>query len=59
MGNLITYAYFIRIWKNKFNDVHIPKKSKMVVRNTCIFLKEKRKKTEGVKEGLSLHNYFL
>jgi hypothetical protein len=57
-GNFITYAYFTRIWKKKFNNVCIPKKSRMGVCSTCASLKEEGINTEGVERGMSLQNYF-
>ena len=41
-GNFIKYAYFIRVWKNKFNNVCIPKRSRMGICSTCASLKEMR-----------------
>ncbi len=40
--NFIRYAYFIRVWKNKFNNVRIPKRSRMGICSTCASLKERR-----------------
>ena len=39
VGNFITYSYFTRIWKNEFKNVHIAKKTRMVVFNTRASLK--------------------
>ena len=39
VGNFITYSYFTRVWKNKFNNVRIPKKTRMGVCSTCASLK--------------------
>jgi hypothetical protein len=38
-GNFITYAYFTRIWKKQFNNVCIPKKSRMGICSICATLK--------------------
>ena len=38
-GCFITYSYFMRIWKNKFNNVCIPKKTRMGICSTCASLK--------------------
>jgi hypothetical protein len=52
--NFITYAYFTTIWKKQFSNVHIPKKSRMGVYNTCATLKSRRHKFEGVERGMYL-----
>jgi hypothetical protein len=53
-GNFITYAYFTIIWKKQFNNVCIPKKSRMGVCRTCATLKSRRDKSEGVERGIYL-----
>ena len=58
-SNFITYSYFTIIWKNKFNNVRIPKKSRMGVCSICAFLKEKRDKIEGEERCMTLENCFL
>ena len=37
-GNFITHAYFTRIWKKQFNNVRIPKKSRMGICSICASL---------------------
>ena len=49
-GNFITYAYFTRIWKKQFNNVCIPKKSRMDICSICATLKSRIDKSEGQKE---------
>ena len=49
--NFITYSYFTRIWKNKFNNVRIPKKTRMGICSTCSSLKSKSDKCEGAERG--------
>jgi len=58
-GSFIKYAYFTRIWKKEFNNVHIPKSTWMGVCCTCASLKEKRDKSKGIERGTSPQNYFL
>ena len=58
-GNFITYAYFTRIWKKQFNNVHIPKNSRMGICSICATLKSRRDKSEGVERGLYLLFYFF
>ena len=41
---LIRYAYFTRLWKIEFNNVHIPKRSRMGVCSICASLKQRRDK---------------
>ena len=53
-GNFITYAYFKRIWKKQFNDVCIPKKSRMRICSICATLKSIRDKYEGAERGMYL-----
>ena len=50
--NFIRYAYFTRVWKNKFNNVRIPKRSRMGICSTCASLKERRDRTEGIERGM-------
>ena len=50
--NFIKYAYFTRVWKNKFNNVHIPKRSRMGIYSTCASLKERRDIIEGIERGM-------
>ena len=50
--NFLTYSYFTRIWKKKFNNVHIPKKTRMGVCSTCASLKEKMNKCQGEERGM-------
>jgi len=38
-GNFITYSYVTRIWRNGFNNVCIPKKTRMGICSTCATLK--------------------
>ena len=59
VGNFITYSYFTRLWKTKFNNVHIPKKTRMGVCSTCASLKEKINKFQGVERGMRSKHYFL
>jgi hypothetical protein len=49
-GNFITYAYFTIIWKKQFNNVHIPKKSRMGICSICA----RRDKYEGAERGMYL-----
>ena len=51
VGNFITYSYFTRLWKNEFNNVRIPKKTRMRVCNTCASLKAKRDICQEVERG--------
>ena len=51
-GNFITYEYFARVWKNKFNNVCIPKRSNMGICNTCASLKERRDRSKGIERGM-------
>jgi hypothetical protein len=53
-GNFITYAYFTRIWKKQFNNVCIPKKSRMGICSICATLKSRRDKSEGAERGMYL-----
>ena len=59
VGNFITYSYFTRLWKNEFNNVRIPKKTRMGVCSTCASLKEKRDKCQGEERGMRSKHYFL
>ena len=52
-GNFITYAYFTRIWKKQFNNVHIPK-SRMGICSICATLKSRRDKSKGAERGMHL-----
>jgi hypothetical protein len=52
--NFITYVYFRRIWKKQFNNVRIPKKSRMGICSICSTLKSRRDKSEGVERGMHL-----
>ena len=38
-GQFITYQYFVKIWKKEFNNVRIPKKTRMGICSTCASLK--------------------
>jgi len=38
-GRFIIYQYFVKIWKKEFNNVHIPKKTRIAICNTCAYLK--------------------
>ena len=58
-GSFITYAYFTRIWKKQFNNVCIPKKSRMGICSICATLKSRRDKSEGVERGMYLLYFFL
>jgi hypothetical protein len=54
-GNFITYTYnFTRIWKKQFNNVCIPKKSRMGILSVCATLKSRRDKYEGAERGMYL-----
>ena len=53
-GNFITYAYFTRIWKKQFNNICIPKKSRMGICSICATLKSRRDKSEGAERGMYL-----
>jgi hypothetical protein len=57
-GNFITYAYFTRIWKKRFNNVCIPKKSMMGICSICT-LKSRRDKSKGVEMGMHLLLFFF
>ena len=35
----ITYQYFVKVWKKEFNNVCIPKKTRMGICSTCASLK--------------------
>ena len=50
--NFIRYAYFTRVWKKKFNNVRIPKMSRMGVCSTCASIKERRDRSEGIERGM-------
>ena len=41
-GRFITYPYFVKIWKKEFNNVCIPKKTRMGICNICASLKLKK-----------------
>jgi hypothetical protein len=56
--NFITYAYFTRIWKKQFNNVCIPKKSRMGICSICATIKSRRDKSEGAKRGMYLLFFF-
>jgi hypothetical protein len=58
-GNFITYAYFTRIWKKQFNNVCIPKKSRMGICSICATLKSRRDKSEGAERGMYLLFFFF
>jgi hypothetical protein len=58
-GNFITYAYFTRIWKKQFNNVHIPKKSRMGICNIYDTLKSRRDKSQGAERGMYLLFFIL
>jgi hypothetical protein len=58
-GNIITYAYFTRIWKKQFNNVCIPKKSRMEICSICVILKSRRDKFEGVERCMYLLFFFF
>ena len=34
-GIFITYSYFTKTWKKKFNNIYIPKKLRMGISYTC------------------------
>ena len=53
-GNFITYPYFTRIWKKEFNNVCIPKKSRMAIYSICGTIKSRRDKPEGSERGMYL-----
>jgi hypothetical protein len=57
-GNFITYAYFTRIWKKQFNNVCIPKKTRMGVCSICATLKSRRDKSERIERGMYLLFFF-
>ena len=38
-GHFITYQYFVKLWKKEFNNVRIPKKTRMGICSTCASLK--------------------
>jgi hypothetical protein len=57
-GNFIAYAYFTRIWKKQFNNVSIPKMSRMGICSICDTLKSRRDKSEGVERGMYLLFFF-
>ena len=38
-GNFITYSYFTRIWRNEFNNLCIPKETRMGIYSTSASLK--------------------
>jgi hypothetical protein len=57
--NFITYAYFTRIWKKQFNNVRIPKKSRMGICSICATLKSRRDKSEGAERGMYLLFFFF
>ena len=40
VGNFIIYSYFTRVWKNEFNKVRVPKKTRMGVCSSCDSLKQ-------------------
>ena len=50
-GHFITYQYFVKLWKKEFNNVRIPKKTRMGICSTCASLKSKRDKCEGSERG--------
>jgi len=52
--NFISYAYFTRVWKRQFNNVCIPKKSRMGISSICASLKEIRDESEGVERVIYL-----
>jgi hypothetical protein len=58
-ANFIIYAYFTRIWKKQFNNVCIPKKSRMGICSICATVKSRRDKSEGEESGMYLLFYFL
>jgi hypothetical protein len=58
-GNFITYAYFTRIWKKRFNNVCIPKNSRIGVCSICDTLKSRRDQSKGVERGMYLLFFFL
>jgi hypothetical protein len=58
-GNFITYAYFTRIWKKQFNNVCIPKKSRMGICGICATLKSIRDKSGGAERGMYLIFIFI
>ena len=58
-GNFITYAYFTRIWKKQFNNVCIPKKSRMGICSICATLKSRRDIYEGEERGMYLIPCFV
>jgi hypothetical protein len=53
-SNFITYANFTRIWKKQFNNVCIPKKSRMGICSICATLKSRRDQYEGAERGMHL-----
>ena len=57
-NNFIKYAYFIRLWKIEFNNVCIPKRSRMGVCSICASLKQRRDKSEWIQRGVSLKTFF-
>lgn len=59
IGNFITYSYFTRIWKAEFNNVRIPKKTRMGICSTCASLKAKRYKCQGAESGMCSKHCFL
>ena len=50
--NFIIYAYFTRVWKNKFNNVYIPNRSRIGICSTCASLKERRDRSEWIERGM-------
>ena len=38
-GQFITSQYFVKVWKKEFNNVCIPKKTRMGICSTCASLK--------------------
>jgi hypothetical protein len=57
--NFISYAYFTRVWKRQFNNVHIDKNPRMGICSICPSIKERRDKYEGVERGIYLHIFFV
>jgi hypothetical protein len=58
-GNFIAYAYFTSIWKKQFNNVCIPKKSRMGIYSICATLRSGRDKSEGAEIGMYLLFFFF
>jgi hypothetical protein len=57
--DFITYAYFTRMCKKQFNDVRIPKKSRMGIFTICATLKSRRDKSEGENDLCIYYFFFL